>query len=121
MFGTLGEGHVLLADCAYDCDAFRPDIAACHIWANITSMPNRKRRSVLSACLCGIATDPRGVTWNKLPLEVRDRNIHMMGWHRANYGSVWAAMTSVAGKSDAQGHLRTALRHHRFRTVGTRG
>jgi transposase len=41
---TLGYGDVLLADRAYDSDALRTELAARGAWANIKSMPNRKRR-----------------------------------------------------------------------------
>lgn len=51
MFGTVGEGDILLADRAYDSDALRVEIAARGAWANIRPMPNRKRRPVFSAFL----------------------------------------------------------------------
>src|SRR6195952_5902181 len=37
-------------------------------------------------------------TTNKFPPEVRERAVRMVGEHRADYGSEWAAMTSIAGK-----------------------
>ena len=35
---------------------------------------------------------------NKFSPEVRDRAVRMVGEHRADYGSEWAAMTSIAAK-----------------------
>ena len=35
---------------------------------------------------------------NKFSPEVRERAVRMVGEHRADYGSEWAAMTSIAGK-----------------------
>ena len=35
---------------------------------------------------------------NKFSPEVRDRAVRMVGEHRAEYGSEWSAMTSIAGK-----------------------
>jgi len=35
---------------------------------------------------------------NKFSPEVRKRAVRMVGEHRADYGSEWAAMTSIAGK-----------------------
>ena len=35
---------------------------------------------------------------NKFSAEVRERAVRMVGEHRADYGSEWAAMTSIAGK-----------------------
>jgi transposase-like protein len=37
-------------------------------------------------------------TTNKFSPEVRDRAVRMVGEHRADYSSEWAAMTSIAGK-----------------------
>ena len=37
-------------------------------------------------------------TSNKFSPEVRDRAVRMVDEHRADYGSEWAAMTSIAGK-----------------------
>jgi len=37
-------------------------------------------------------------TRNKFSPEVRDRAVRMVGEHRGDYGSEWAAMTSIAGK-----------------------
>ena len=37
-------------------------------------------------------------TTNKFSPEVRDRAVRMVGEHRADYPSEWAAMTSIAGK-----------------------
>ena len=37
-------------------------------------------------------------TSNRFSPEVRDRAVRMVGEHRADYGSEWAAMTSIAGK-----------------------
>jgi transposase len=35
---------------------------------------------------------------NKFSPEVRERAVRMVGEHRADYGSEWAAITSIAGK-----------------------
>jgi transposase len=51
MFGTVGEGDILLADRAYDSDTLRAEMAARSAWANIKAMPNRKRRPVFSTFL----------------------------------------------------------------------
>ncbi|EIZ80094.1 transposase [Novosphingobium sp. Rr 2-17] len=37
-------------------------------------------------------------TANKFSSEVRDRAVRMVSEHRADYGSEWEAMTSIAGK-----------------------
>ena len=37
-------------------------------------------------------------TTNKFSPEVRERAVRMVDEHRADYGSEWAAMTSIAGK-----------------------
>ena len=37
-------------------------------------------------------------TRNKFSPEVRERAVRMVGEHRADYGSEWEAMTSIAGK-----------------------
>jgi len=37
-------------------------------------------------------------TTNKFSPEVRDRAVRMVGEHRADYASEWAALTSIAGK-----------------------
>ena len=37
-------------------------------------------------------------TTNKFSPEVRERAVGMVGEHRTDYGSEWAAMTSIAGK-----------------------
>ena len=41
MLDTVGEGHILVADGAYDSDALRAAIAERGGWANIKPMPNR--------------------------------------------------------------------------------
>lgn len=41
-------------------------------------------------------------TTNKFSPEVRERAVRMVGEHRADYGSEWAAMTSIAGRSAAR-------------------
>jgi transposase len=51
MLGSLGPGDILLADRAYDSDALRIEMEARGAWANIPSMPNRKRRPAFSAFL----------------------------------------------------------------------
>ena len=37
-------------------------------------------------------------TRNKFSPEVRERAVRMVGEHRADYGSEWAAMTSISAK-----------------------
>jgi transposase len=37
-------------------------------------------------------------TSNRFAPEVRDRAVRMVGEHRADYPSEWAALTSIAGK-----------------------
>ena len=37
-------------------------------------------------------------TWNKFSAGVCERALWMAGEHRADYGSEWAAMTSIAAK-----------------------
>jgi transposase-like protein len=37
-------------------------------------------------------------TTNKFSPEVRDRAVRMVGEHRSDYASDWAALTSIAGK-----------------------
>ena len=37
-------------------------------------------------------------TSNRLSPEVRDRAVRMVGEHRSDYASEWAALTSIAGK-----------------------
>jgi len=37
-------------------------------------------------------------TRSKFSPEVRERAVWMVGEHQADYGSEWAAMTSIAGK-----------------------
>jgi transposase len=37
-------------------------------------------------------------TSNKFAPEVRERAVRMVGKHRADYASEWAALTSIAGK-----------------------
>ena len=37
-------------------------------------------------------------TTNKFSPEVRERAVRMVDEHRSDYGSEWAAMTSIAGK-----------------------
>jgi len=37
-------------------------------------------------------------TSNRFPPEVRDRAVRMVGEHRPDYASEWAALTSIAGK-----------------------
>jgi len=39
-----------------------------------------------------------GKTTNKFSPEVRERAVRMVDEHRADYGSEWSAMTSIAGK-----------------------
>ena len=51
MYATLGDGDVLLADRAYDADAFRIEMAARGVWTNTPPMPGRKRKPIFSAFL----------------------------------------------------------------------
>ena len=37
-------------------------------------------------------------TRNKFSPEIRDRAVRMVGEHRSDYASEWAALTSIAGK-----------------------
>lgn len=37
-------------------------------------------------------------TWDRFAPEVRDRAVRMVGEHRGDYASEWAALTSIAGK-----------------------
>lgn len=37
-------------------------------------------------------------TRNKFSPEIRDRAVRMVGEHRADYGSEWEAMSSIAAK-----------------------
>jgi transposase len=41
MFDTIGPGHILLADRAYDSDALRRDLKNRGAWANVKPMPRR--------------------------------------------------------------------------------
>jgi transposase len=41
MFDTIGPGHILLADRAYDSDALRRDLKDRGAWANVKPMPRR--------------------------------------------------------------------------------
>ena len=41
MLDTLGEGQILLGDCAYDSDALRHSTAKRGAWANVKPMPRR--------------------------------------------------------------------------------
>jgi len=50
-FGNIGEGEVLLADCAHDADTLGIELAARRVWANIRPMSNRKRHPAFSAFL----------------------------------------------------------------------
>ena len=47
--GRITPGAILLADRAYDSDAFRDQLAARGVWANIRPMPHRVRHPVFSA------------------------------------------------------------------------
>ena len=46
---------------------------------------------------------------NKFSPEVRERAVRMVGEHRADYGSEWAAMTSIAGKIGWPGKIPFSL------------
>ena len=48
MFDTVGAGHILVADRAYDSDRLRHSMAARGAWANIRPMPNRVCNPVFS-------------------------------------------------------------------------
>ena len=41
MLGTLGANQILLADCAYDSNALRSDLAERGAWANVKPTPRR--------------------------------------------------------------------------------
>ena len=51
MLGTVGHGHILLADAAYDSDALRQDLAARGAFANLKPMPNRRAKPTFSTFL----------------------------------------------------------------------
>jgi transposase len=51
MLDGLGDGQILLADCAYDSDALRATLKARGAWANIKPMPNRRNIPAFSAFL----------------------------------------------------------------------
>lgn len=47
-------------------------------------------------------------TRNKFSPEVRKRAVSMVGEHRADYGSEWEAMTSIASKIGTSGAGQSA-------------
>ena len=49
-------------------------------------------------------------TTNKFSPEVRERAVRMVDEHRADYGSEWAAMTSIAGKIGDKDRLKALER-----------
>ena len=51
MLASLGHGHILLADAAYDSDALRQSLAARGAFANVKPMPNRRTRPTFSTYL----------------------------------------------------------------------
>ena len=51
MLSRLGEGHILLADRAYDSDAMRASLHSRGAWACVKPMPNRKNVPAFSAFL----------------------------------------------------------------------
>ena len=58
-------------------------------------------------------------TASKFSPEVRERAVRMVGEHRANYGSEWAAMTSIAGKIGCTAEaLRRWCREEAIRRAG---
>ena len=58
-------------------------------------------------------------TRNKFSPEVRERAVRMVGEHRADYGSEWAAMTSIAAKIGCTAEtLRRWCREEASRRVG---
>ena len=58
-------------------------------------------------------------TTNKFSPEVRDRAVRMVDEHRADYGSEWAAMTSIAGKIGCTAEtLRRGCRAEASRRAG---
>ena len=58
-------------------------------------------------------------TRNRFSPEVRDRAVRMVGEHRADYGSEWEAMTSIAAKIGCTAEtLRRWCRHDAGRRSG---
>jgi transposase len=51
MLNSLGQGHILLGDAAYDSDALRQDLAARGAWANVKPMPNPRTKPAFSSFL----------------------------------------------------------------------
>jgi transposase len=51
MCDALTEGDVLLADRAYDSDAWRVEMASHGVWANFCAMPQRTKPPVFSGYL----------------------------------------------------------------------
>lgn len=51
MLAGLGEGHILLADRAYDSDGLRQSLAGRGVWACVKPMPNRRTVPPFSAFL----------------------------------------------------------------------
>ncbi len=59
---------------------------------------------------------------NKFSPEVRERAVRKVGEHRADYGSEWAAMTSIAGKIGCTAEtLRRWRREEASRRTGPAG
>ena len=60
-------------------------------------------------------------TRTKFSPEVRDRAVRMVKEHRADYGSEWAAITSIAGKIGCTAEtLRRWRREEASRRTGRR-
>jgi len=59
-------------------------------------------------------------TRNKFSPEIRDRAVRMVGEHRADYGSVWEAMSSIAAKIGCTAEtLRRWCREEASRRAGS--
>ena len=56
-------------------------------------------------------------TRTKFPPEVCDRAVHMVGEHRADYGSEWEAMTSIDIETARKIFVRFSLQNQRSKIL----